>query len=109
MSPRKERRDDEDLEALIEEAIVDAYTEDEQAVGFLTMLEEEVEFPFEASVLGVSVKVTAVDLRDTTSLSFRCQREGRSLWVDVRELELPSPAPAWARWVRAWRRWREEG
>lgn len=108
MSPRRKPQDLEELEALVEEATMDAYTEDEQAVGFLTYLEDEVELPFEAEVLGVAVQVTAVDLRDTSTLSFRCEREGRSLWVEVRELELPSPAPEWARWVRAWRHWRGE-
>jgi hypothetical protein len=33
------------LDALIEEAIVDAYGDDEQRVGFLTMLEERLDMP----------------------------------------------------------------
>jgi hypothetical protein len=31
---------------LIEEAVLNAYTEEEQAVGFLTMLEEHLALPF---------------------------------------------------------------
>jgi Calcium binding len=35
---------------LIAEAIVDAYGDDEQRVGFLTMLEERLEMPFEVQI-----------------------------------------------------------
>ena len=34
------------LEALIEEAVVDAYDEDEQKVGLLTMMQEHLALPF---------------------------------------------------------------
>jgi hypothetical protein len=34
------------LEKLIEQAVVDAYTEEEQAVGFLTMKEDHLAVPF---------------------------------------------------------------
>jgi hypothetical protein len=45
------------LEELVEEAIVDAYNESEQAVGFLTMMEDNLKLPFDTDVLGVSVTV----------------------------------------------------
>jgi hypothetical protein len=35
------------LDSMIEEAIVDAYGEAEQAVAFLTMFEEHLQVPFE--------------------------------------------------------------
>ena len=38
------------LEKLIEKAVVDAYTEEEQAVGFLTMLQEHLALPFSTNV-----------------------------------------------------------
>jgi len=34
------------LKELIEEAVVDAYTEEEQAVGFLTVMQEHLALPF---------------------------------------------------------------
>jgi len=40
------------LDELIEEAIVDAYRESEQRVGFLTMLEDGLAFPFKTEILG---------------------------------------------------------
>src|SRR5260370_26395854 len=50
------------LEKLIEQAVVDAYTEEEQAVGFLTMKEDHLALPFSTNVLGVDVVVEKVDM-----------------------------------------------
>ena len=38
--------DKAELEAMIEEATVDAYNEDEQLTGLFTMLEEHIDVPF---------------------------------------------------------------
>ena len=46
--PKKE------IEALVEEAIVDAYGESQQSTGFFTMFEEHLALPFETKVLGVA-------------------------------------------------------
>ncbi|WP_282694965.1 calcium-binding protein [Streptomyces sp. CC208A] len=50
------------LEAMVEEATVDAYGEDEQRTGLLTMLEQYLDLPFTTTVLGVEVTVRGVDL-----------------------------------------------
>jgi hypothetical protein len=42
-----------DLDALIEEITVDCYGEDEELTGFLTYLEDALEQPVEAAVVGV--------------------------------------------------------
>ena len=44
---------DEELDALVEEATVDAYGDDEQLDGFAVMIEDNLEVPFETTVLGV--------------------------------------------------------
>ena len=49
------------LDALIDEAIVDAYSESEQRVGFLTMLQNDLACPFEIEIRGAPVIVEAVD------------------------------------------------
>jgi hypothetical protein len=49
-----------ELEALIEKAIVDAYGDAEQRVGFLTILEEHLTVPFITEILGVAVRVDRV-------------------------------------------------
>ena len=49
------------VEALIEEAIVDAYGESEQRVGFLCMPQEHLACPFTTQVLGDSVTIERID------------------------------------------------
>ena len=44
------------LKELIEQAIVDAYGEEEQEGGFFTMIEEHLALPFPVKVLGVVLK-----------------------------------------------------
>jgi hypothetical protein len=43
------------LEELVAEAIIDAYGESEQRVGFLTMLEDRLAVPFTTAILGAPV------------------------------------------------------
>ena len=49
------------LKELIEQAIVDAYGEEEQAGGFFTMIEEHLALPFAVKVLGVDAEVEKVE------------------------------------------------
>ena len=51
---------EEELDALVEEATVDAYNEEEQLGGFAVMIEDNLEMPFETKVLGVMVTVKGV-------------------------------------------------
>jgi hypothetical protein len=51
------------LRGLVEEAIVDAYGESEQRVGFLTMLQEHLEVPFETEVIGIPVQIIGIDFK----------------------------------------------
>jgi hypothetical protein len=62
------------LEALIEEAIIDAYGESEQRVGFLTMLEEYLAIPFATEILGTVVRVGRVDLNGADEIVAICRR-----------------------------------
>ncbi|MFG3024793.1 hypothetical protein ACGFZQ_40865 [Streptomyces sp. NPDC048254] len=60
------------LMALIEEATIDAYGEDEQLTGFFTMIEEYLAVPFTTTVLGVDVSVVGVDLAEDGCVIARC-------------------------------------
>ena len=51
-----------ELDALIEEAIVDCYNEAEQVTGLFTMIEDHLALPFPSTVLGMTVTVAKVDL-----------------------------------------------
>jgi hypothetical protein len=94
------------LAEMIEEATVDAYDESEQATGWLTMLESYLELPFETEVLGVRVRVVAVEQRDNNEIVAVCQRGKEKLPVGIADLPLPSPRPDGAEWIEAYRRWR---
>ena len=49
-----------ELNAMIEEACIDAYGEEEQLTGLSTMIDENLALPFQTEVLGVAVRVTSV-------------------------------------------------
>lgn len=54
------------LQAMIEEATIDAYGDDEQLTGLFTMIEEHLAVPFTTTVLGVEVTVRKIDLTADT-------------------------------------------
>ncbi|WP_405985514.1 hypothetical protein [Streptomyces sp. NBC_00872] len=82
-----------ELDAMIEEATVDAYNEDEQLTGLFTMLEEHLVVPFTTAVLGVKVTVRGVDLTPDGRIVAVCSRGGMRQSIGILELELPRPAP----------------
>jgi hypothetical protein len=93
------------LDALIEEATVDAYGEFEQATAFLTTLEEHLPLPFGATVLGEAVVVEKIDLSGADELIAMCRRRGKRQRVRLLDLDLPVPRPKGAEWVAAYHRW----
>jgi hypothetical protein len=62
------------LDAMIDEAIVDAYTESEQAVGFHATVEQHLQLPFETVLLGVAVTVKKVDVTGAGEIIAVCCR-----------------------------------
>jgi hypothetical protein len=94
------------LEQLIEEAVVDAYGEEEQAVGFLTMMEEHLTLPFSANILGVDVVVEKVDMTRNGQIVAVCRRDKTRQKIGILDLPLPTPAPGGAEWIAAYRHWR---
>jgi hypothetical protein len=93
------------LEALVEEAIIDAYGESEQRVGFLTMLEDRLAVPFTTDILGASVRVERVDLNDAEEIVAICRRGRQRQLIPIVDLPLPSPAPVGWEWIEAYRHW----
>jgi hypothetical protein len=93
------------LDALIEEATVDAYGDSEQASGFLACFEQII-VPFTTEVLGVEVSVTGFDLTDDDALVAVCRRGKARQLIPVLDLRLPTPPPAGHEWIAAYRRWR---
>jgi hypothetical protein len=94
------------LEKLIEEAVVDAYGEEEQVGGFLTMMEEHLALPFSAKILGVDVVVEKVDMTRSGPIVAICRRDKVRQRIGILDLPLPTPAPGGAEWIAAYRHWR---
>jgi len=97
------------LEELVEEAIIDAYGESEQRVGFLTMLEEHLAVPFTTDILGTSVHVERVDLNDADEIVAICRRGKQRQTIPILDLPLPSPLPLGWEWIAAYRHWARRG
>lgn len=93
------------LEAMIEEATVDAYGESEQAVGWFTMIEENLKVPFETQILGIPATVVRVDINRHDEIVAICRRGNYRQTVPILDLPLLSPLPTGAEWIEAYRRW----
>jgi len=94
------------IEALIEEAVVDAYGDEEQTGGFFTMLEEHLALPFSVSILGVEAVVEKVDMTRDGRIVAVCRHDGVKQRIEILDLPLPKPAPAGAEWIAAYSHWR---
>ena len=97
------------LESLVEEATVDAYDEAEQAGGFFTMVEENLDVPFSTVVLGVEVTVKRIYMTEGDEIVAVCGRGKESQRISILDLPLPSPLPEGAEWIAAYRYWRRCG
>ncbi len=97
------------LDALIEEAIVDCYDETEQMVGLFTMIEDNLELPFQTRVLGLEVNVVAVEQSDDGSPVAVCRHGRETQRISLLDLPLPSPPPKGAECIAAYRHWARNG
>lgn len=93
------------LDQLIEEAIVDAYTDDEQLIGFSAMIEEHLAVPFKTHILGQEVTVAGIELTDDDHIVAVCSRGDVKQHIPILDLPLPDPLPEGAEWIEAYRRW----
>jgi hypothetical protein len=97
------------LEELTEEALVDAYNEDEQRHAFFAALDKNLALPFETSVLGVTARVDQIDLATSGEIVAILARRGHALQIGILDLPLPRPLPDGAEWIEAYRYWARGG
>ena len=93
-----------ELIAMIEEATVDCNDEEEALTGFATLVEDNLEVPFETTVLGVTVTVSGVT-HTSHGLVADCARGRHRQAIHVLDLPLPEPPPKGAESIVAYRRW----
>src|SRR5690348_13420068 len=77
------------LNQLVEEALVDAYGESEQATAFYTMLENDLRLPFETQILGVVATVERIDISGDDQLVAVCRAGKTRQRILLSELPLP--------------------
>ena len=98
----------DEIDALIEEVIVDAYNEHEQLWAFRQAFEDNARFPFRATVVGAEVAVTEVDFEgdERRGLTATCRREGQLHSVSLLDITPVGPMPLETRQLLdAYRRW----
>ena len=93
------------LRKLIEDATVDAYNDSEQRVGFLTMIQENLQLPFKTYVLGIEVLVERVDMTASEQIVAVCRNGRTRQRIAILDLPLPSPLPRGVEWIEAFRHW----
>jgi len=92
------------LDALIEQATVDCYDEDEQLAGLFAMIGDNLAVPFQTTVLGVEVTVEDIDLTNHTIVAY-CRRGAHRQAIGVLDLPLAKPPPEGTQWIEAYRHW----
>ncbi len=95
---------DEELEELIEEATVDCYDESESLSGFVIMIEDNLEFPFVAKVIGEEVIVTGVT-EEKDKILAECERKGKKYNIDIQDIEFTSLLKG-SEWIDAYKKWK---
>jgi len=91
------------LDAMVEEAVVDANGESERATGLFTMIENNLKLPFEATILGMPIIVEKIDLNRRDEIVAVCRRGKHRQIVPILDLPLPEPPPRGAEWIEAYR------
>src|SRR5207253_10579525 len=91
------------LRELVEDAVVDAYTESEQRTGLFTMIDGHLALPFDSEFLGVTINVQRIDLTIAGEIVAITRRGSKRQSIPILELPLPKPPPAGAEWIEAYR------
>jgi len=94
------------LRKMIEKAVVDCYTEDEQHAGFLAVIQDRISCPVPARVVGEDVIVLGFDQDEGWGdIVAKCRRGGRIYPINVTALEWPGRPSKGIEWIEAYRAW----
>lgn len=94
---------DEQYESIVEEVTVDSYDYEEDIVGFCTLIQDNIKFPFVATFVGEAVEVLGVDCNGR-EVKAKCRRNGKSYEVNILDLEYEAEFKGWE-YIEAYRRW----
>jgi hypothetical protein len=97
---------DAGYEDMVRVATLGAEGEAARSAGWHRALLGQLRTPFETRVLGVVVRVERLDLSGDGSLVAVCRRGPHRQTVPLLDLPMPTPPPAGAAWLEAYRRWK---
>ena len=98
-----EMRQCKSVQACIDLALTDAYGEDEQAVAWLTCIEEMFSRFKQVKLMGNDVALVGFDLSDHMVVAV-CRQGKRKARVTLDSVEFPELTAVEARWLQAWKR-----
>ena len=98
-----EMRQCNSVQACVDLALTDAYGEDEQAVAWLTCIEEMFSRFKQVRLMGDEVTLVGFDLRNHDVVAV-CQQGKRRACVTLGSVEFPELTPVEQLWLRAWQR-----
>jgi len=100
--------DEKRLQALLEEAIVDCYDEEEEFSGVLVTLDENLKFPLQAQLLGDTVEVTGLSESRSSlrrGITANIKKGERAATASLADLTFVNPDPVSAEWLAMYRYW----
>ena len=89
----------------IELATTDAYGEEEQAVGWLTCIEEMFSKFKRATILGYEVDLDGFDLANERAVVVICRRGKKKTRIALESVVFPTLSTKEALWFKAWKKW----
>jgi hypothetical protein len=98
-----EMRQCKSVQACIDVALTDAYGKDEQAVAWLTCIEEMFGRFKQVRLMGNDAALVGFDLRHQAVVAI-CQHGKRKACVTLDSIEFPSLTTVEQFWLRAWKR-----
>jgi hypothetical protein len=90
---------------MVEDATVDCHDMSEEIAGFLAMLQENTDMPFDAQVVGCDVKVIDFAM-DNNRVLAKVTRDNSTFRVDLRDVAVEARQSQ--EWVATYQRWRKE-
>ena len=104
------RNSKEAIDEAFQEGTVDAYGDDEQCVSLFNTIDEELEFPFEATLAGDKVSVVGIEQskHDSLGLDLICDKGGKRFLIAARSVELSGELPDGQIFLAAYLNWKSK-
>ncbi len=96
------------LQALLAEATLDCYDEEEEFMGVLCALEDHLNFPLQAKAFEDPVEIIGLDMRHSgprRGILARVRKGSREYPIGLAELEFADLDPVSAEWLAMYRYW----